>query len=273
MRFLAEKYDLDPSDLEPAHSTRPQVPRWRADKDVRRNAHRNAHGICQREAERKPGAGRESRQRTETGTLPGTGEVSIRAWHSTSNPSGPFRPPPPRRLGSRCRSARRPNCSASAGPRRTSWPTAVNSPPSGSAGASSFPSTAWPSSLAPTSVPSSVRFATVPRSPSSQDQGRTSSPSPLGVSSPSRRPSPEHRARRHASWRRVRWRTTWLQRDEAVEPICTSGRGMDVIVSVAGSGKTTALDAARAAFPVGRLHDRGNGNLGPGRPDPRLAMC
>lgn len=34
----------------------------------------------------------------------------------------------------------------------------------------------------------------------------------------------------------------------AVEAICTSGRGIDVIVGVAGSGKTTALDAARTAF-------------------------
>ena len=34
----------------------------------------------------------------------------------------------------------------------------------------------------------------------------------------------------------------------AIEAICTSGRGIDVIVGVAGSGKTTALDAARTAF-------------------------
>jgi conjugative relaxase-like TrwC/TraI family protein len=34
----------------------------------------------------------------------------------------------------------------------------------------------------------------------------------------------------------------------AVEAICASGAGIDVIVGVAGSGKTTALDAARAAF-------------------------
>ena len=34
----------------------------------------------------------------------------------------------------------------------------------------------------------------------------------------------------------------------AVGAICTSGRGIDVLVGVAGSGKTTALDAARSAF-------------------------
>lgn len=34
----------------------------------------------------------------------------------------------------------------------------------------------------------------------------------------------------------------------AVRAICASGTGIDVIVGVAGSGKTTALDAARAAF-------------------------
>lgn len=34
----------------------------------------------------------------------------------------------------------------------------------------------------------------------------------------------------------------------AVDAICTSGRGIDVLVGVAGSGKTTALDAARSAF-------------------------
>jgi hypothetical protein len=34
----------------------------------------------------------------------------------------------------------------------------------------------------------------------------------------------------------------------AVEAICASGAGIDVIVGVAGSGKTTALDAARAAL-------------------------
>lgn len=37
------------------------------------------------------------------------------------------------------------------------------------------------------------------------------------------------------------------QRD-AVEAVCTSGRGVDLVVGVAGSGKTTALAAARDAF-------------------------
>jgi Tfp pilus assembly pilus retraction ATPase PilT len=35
---------------------------------------------------------------------------------------------------------------------------------------------------------------------------------------------------------------------EAVEAVCTSGRGVDLVVGVAGSGKTTALAAARDAF-------------------------
>ncbi len=34
----------------------------------------------------------------------------------------------------------------------------------------------------------------------------------------------------------------------AVEAFCSSGSGIDVLIGVAGSGKTTALDAARAAF-------------------------
>ena len=34
----------------------------------------------------------------------------------------------------------------------------------------------------------------------------------------------------------------------AVEAICASGSGVDVLIGVAGSGKTTALDAARSAF-------------------------
>ncbi len=35
---------------------------------------------------------------------------------------------------------------------------------------------------------------------------------------------------------------------EAVEAVCTSGRGVDLVLGVAGSGKTTALAAARDAF-------------------------
>jgi conjugative relaxase-like TrwC/TraI family protein len=35
---------------------------------------------------------------------------------------------------------------------------------------------------------------------------------------------------------------------EAIEAVCTSGRGVDLVVGVAGSGKTTALAAAREAF-------------------------
>ncbi len=35
---------------------------------------------------------------------------------------------------------------------------------------------------------------------------------------------------------------------QAVEAVCTSGRGVDLVVGVAGSGKTTALAAARDAF-------------------------
>ena len=34
----------------------------------------------------------------------------------------------------------------------------------------------------------------------------------------------------------------------AAEAICSSGSGIDIIIGVAGSGKTTALDAARSAF-------------------------
>jgi Tfp pilus assembly pilus retraction ATPase PilT len=41
------------------------------------------------------------------------------------------------------------------------------------------------------------------------------------------------------------------QRD-AVEAVCTSGRGVDLVVGVAGSGKTTALAAARS-LRSGRL--------------------
>lgn len=40
---------------------------------------------------------------------------------------------------------------------------------------------------------------------------------------------------------------TWDQRD-AVTAICTGGRGLDLVVGVAGAGKTTALDVVRAAF-------------------------
>jgi len=35
---------------------------------------------------------------------------------------------------------------------------------------------------------------------------------------------------------------------EAIEAVCTSGRGVDLVVGIAGSGKTTALAAARDAF-------------------------
>ena len=136
-------------------------------KDVRRNAHVNVHRNTNENPNEKPNAGREirkgSKTRTQRGTFTGTADASIRAWHSTSNPSRPSRPPPRHRHGSRCRSARRPNSSASAGPRRTSWHTAANSPPFGSAGASSSRSIAWPNSSVPTSLPSSLPSAAVLR--------------------------------------------------------------------------------------------------------------
>ncbi len=45
-------------------------------------------------------------------------------------------------------------------------------------------------------------------------------------------------------------RLTGSQRDAAVA-VCTSGRGAEVVVGVAGAGKTSALDVVRAAFEAG----------------------
>jgi hypothetical protein len=43
-------------------------------------------------------------------------------------------------------------------------------------------------------------------------------------------------------------RALTMGQGDAVIAMCTSGRGLDLVVGVAGSGKTTTLDVARAAF-------------------------
>ncbi len=53
-----------------------------------------------------------------------------------------------------------------------------------------------------------------------------------------------------------------------IRSVVTSGRPVELIVGVAGSGKTTALDAARQAFEDSRLPGRGHLHLWPGRPHP-----
>ena len=53
-----------------------------------------------------------------------------------------------------------------------------------------------------------------------------------------------------------------------VTAVATSGRGVELVVGVAGSGKSTALDAARQAFEGADVPGTRDGGLGPGRPYP-----
>jgi hypothetical protein len=63
--------------------------------------------------------------------------------------------------------------------------------------------------------------------------------------------------------RRPSWATPLTAGQEhAVRAICTSGRRFELVVGVAGAGKTTAIDAAAAAF-------RSDGDAGPGDLDVR----
>ena len=55
----------------------------------------------------------------------------------------------------------------------------------------------------------------------------------------------------------------------AVERICSAGRAIDVVVGVAGSGKTTALDVAARALEIAGYRGAGHRHQRPGRPHPR----